>query len=54
MAETGGIAAVKSYPEINSINARVGITLKKGIRPLSSRALSSGALSSIYSGGVCK
>ena len=53
-AEMGSIAVVKAYSKIGSIDIRVGIALKEGIRPLSSSALFSKALSSIYSGGVCK
>jgi len=43
------IAVVRAYPKIGGINARIGITLKGGIRALSGRALSS-----IYSGEVYK
>ena len=43
-AKMGGVAAVGACPKIGGINAGVGITVKKGIR----------ALSSIYSRGVCK
>ena len=40
----GSVAIVKAYFKIGSINARAGITIKKGI----------GALSSIYSRGIYK
>ena len=40
----GGIAAVGTYPKTNSIDTKVGITVKEGI----------GASSSVYSGGVYK
>ena len=40
----GSIAVVGAYPKIGSINTGVGITVREGIR----------ALSSVYSGGVCK
>ena len=43
-AEIGGIAVVRAYPETGGINTRVGIAVREGI----------GALSSIYSGGVCE
>ena len=53
-AKTGGIAVVKAYSKTGSINARVSITLKEGIRPSSNRALSGKTLSSVYSKGVCE
>ena len=40
----GSIAIVKACPKIGSINTRVGIAVRAGI----------GALSSVYSGGVCE
>ena len=45
----GGIAVAGACPKTGGINARVGIALKEGIG-----ASSSGALSSVYSGGVYK
>jgi len=58
-AKIGNIAAVKACPKTGSINTKIGIALKKGIKALSNRALSNKALSSralsnIYSKGVCK
>ena len=40
----GSIAVVGACPKIGGINTRVGIAVKEGI----------GALSGIYSGGVCE
>ena len=50
----GGVAIVRACPKIGGINTGVGIALKEGIRLLFNKALFSGALSSIYSGGVYK